>query len=162
MESVWLVTTGDYSSYVVHSVWAMREEATTYAARLANANPVKEYPVRAGLPHPVSYYEMFGRWPEEGDPYRGRRGQEPVEHQGWDDDDNFLRSVVPIASSDIDVYPGVISYIDLRVWGQDLLRVRKVFSEKWAQIKADFDVLVEAKRRERIVRAAGFPESAER
>ncbi len=153
---VWVVTTGEYSNYSVHSVWSTSEEAEAYADRLEDANVVEDYPLRSGLPNPAVYYEMYGRWPEEPF-YASIREKGAVPHEGWDEDPYVMQKVVPIAST-THVFPGDDgpkrspyqrgSTIDLRVWGTSQERVAKVFSEKWAQIKADFVILVEAQRQE--------------
>lgn len=142
MDTIYLVTTGDYSGYRIHSAWSSQELAEAYIDRLDEANEVEVFPIRSELPEPETLWTMTGEYAEQGE----ARPEVPEEVRRWVDD------LYPVQRTPVrhqrSVFRSRPPRIHLFVEGTDRDRVAKVFSEQWAQIVADYAIIIEKDRAE--------------
>lgn len=146
--TIWLLTAGDYSSYAVVGAFRTEAEAQAVAEAIANDDnydryQVEEVPVLGPITTELLWTEVscsmtifwHGRigWEHLGDPTTTTRLRGLP---GGDDD----RERTPPAPLTIEIDPTEHGYtlgVSLHVYGTDLERVRKVYSEQRAMLVAD-------------------------
>jgi hypothetical protein len=125
---VWVVTTGSYSSYRVDRLFATREAAEAWAALLDDEAEVDEWEVCDELPEHSLKLRLFQmvKWDGEGSE---RGATERVE---------LVEGLHSKPACEADEYAsGYEPGVRLAVSGYDHDRVRKVFSERLAKMKAE-------------------------
>lgn len=159
---VWFASSGEYSDYRVNAVFISKELAQKY---VDTVNTDKKYDGDSYIePDDDEGYELIESLPE---PIKQIRRYATIynDHEEGErliEENVFpgINEVLPPADDRYYVilafrpnrYPHELDRIQLSVEGSDIERVNKVYSEKLAQIKAEFDIIVEKEKAERAAR----------
>lgn len=134
MGEVWAVTEGEYSAYRVVCVCPTKELADSVAEKLAGTGPndyeVQSFRFFTELPDVVYQLDIDTADVEAGTPHETLFGYLPDE------------APTLVCHYWVSVPYGDPRVVGVHVHGMDHERVRKVFTEQWAQAKADAPILI--------------------
>jgi hypothetical protein len=136
---VYLATSGSYSDYQVHHVFAREEDARAYTARLYDGD-VEEYELHEGPIEVRTWHTLYwATWQPDSQPSAGRLGNPWTYSHGCPMDYDGNPRHIEIDWRDMPQFKegeGLQICKQLQISGWDPDRIRKVYSEQRAQFLA--------------------------